>query len=266
MATQNDTASTGTSKNVSKRTRYEVLNRDGFACQYCGGKAPDVKLAIDHVIPVALGGDNKPSNLVTACVDCNAGKGASNPDSDLVQRLSAEAATYALEMANKYAAISQRLADEEAMLHLFDVTWGDQAPVPHDYRQSVRRFHRMGVPPSLVEYAIETAMGANHVYPASKFKYMAGVIYRTLEQEDVSFTLGDKKVRLYTEAEYTARGSQSYQDGAHDWGNYVEAKAQYTDPLARHIDKQSQVAVYQPWDFNCRDWDADARARLEAVA
>jgi hypothetical protein len=29
---------------------------------------------IDHVIPVALGGDNRMSNLVTACAECNLGK------------------------------------------------------------------------------------------------------------------------------------------------------------------------------------------------
>lgn len=34
---------------VSKRTRFEVLRRDGHICQYCGEKAPDVTLHVDHV-------------------------------------------------------------------------------------------------------------------------------------------------------------------------------------------------------------------------
>lgn len=56
---------------VSKRIRFEVLRRDNYTCRYCGGSAPDVKLTVDHVMPVALG---DPTNLVTACKDCNAGK------------------------------------------------------------------------------------------------------------------------------------------------------------------------------------------------
>lgn len=32
-------------------------------------------LEVDHIIPVAKGGDNEPLNLVTSCRDCNRGKG-----------------------------------------------------------------------------------------------------------------------------------------------------------------------------------------------
>ena len=56
---------------ITKRTRYEVLKRDNHACRYCGAVAPDVKLQVDHVIPVALGGTDNPDNLVAACVACN---------------------------------------------------------------------------------------------------------------------------------------------------------------------------------------------------
>lgn len=63
-------------KALSKNTRFEVFKRDLFTCQYCGAKSPDVLLHVDHVHPVAEGGDNSFTNLVTSCVDCNAGKGA----------------------------------------------------------------------------------------------------------------------------------------------------------------------------------------------
>lgn len=59
---------------VSKRLRYEILRRDKFACRYCGAKAPDAPLRVDHVTPVALGGTDDPTNLVTSCEPCNAGK------------------------------------------------------------------------------------------------------------------------------------------------------------------------------------------------
>lgn len=59
---------------ISKRIRFEVFKRDQFTCQYCGRKAPDVVLHVDHVDPVARGGDSSIINLLTACVNCNLGK------------------------------------------------------------------------------------------------------------------------------------------------------------------------------------------------
>lgn len=62
-------------KPISKKLRFEVFKRDGFTCQYCGRMAPDVILEVDHINPVANGGDNDIMNLVTSCRDCNRGKG-----------------------------------------------------------------------------------------------------------------------------------------------------------------------------------------------
>jgi hypothetical protein len=59
---------------IKKSIRFEVFKRDSFTCQYCGQKSPDVVLQIDHITPVAHGGDNDILNLVTACKGCNAGK------------------------------------------------------------------------------------------------------------------------------------------------------------------------------------------------
>ncbi|HPT28696.1 MAG TPA: HNH endonuclease [Bryobacteraceae bacterium] len=61
-------------KAIPKSLRFEVFKRDSFTCQYCGAKAPDVLLHIDHIKPVADGGENDIINLVTACVGCNLGK------------------------------------------------------------------------------------------------------------------------------------------------------------------------------------------------
>lgn len=63
-------------KPVSKKARFEVFKRDGFVCQYCGSTPPRVVLEVDHVNAVANGGGNDLDNLVTACFDCNRGKGA----------------------------------------------------------------------------------------------------------------------------------------------------------------------------------------------
>jgi hypothetical protein len=61
-------------KDLSKRQRFEVFKRDSFTCQYCGESAPDVVLNVDHIIPVAKGGKNAITNLITSCFDCNSGK------------------------------------------------------------------------------------------------------------------------------------------------------------------------------------------------
>jgi hypothetical protein len=60
---------------ISTRLRFEVFKRDRFACQYCGAKAPEAVLHIDHINPVAEGGQTILLNLVTSCRPCNLGKG-----------------------------------------------------------------------------------------------------------------------------------------------------------------------------------------------
>lgn len=62
-------------KPIGKKMRFEVFKRDKFTCQYCGRKAPDVILEVDHIKPVAEGGKNTILNLITSCRDCNRGKG-----------------------------------------------------------------------------------------------------------------------------------------------------------------------------------------------
>jgi len=61
---------------ISKSLRFEIFKRDKFTCQYCGRQIPQVVLEIDHIIPISEGGTDDPNNLITACFDCNRGKGA----------------------------------------------------------------------------------------------------------------------------------------------------------------------------------------------
>src|SRR3990167_2947038 len=56
--------------------RFKILSRDDFKCQYCGHGVEDgTKLVIDHKQPKSKGGNNEETNLITACVECNLGKG-----------------------------------------------------------------------------------------------------------------------------------------------------------------------------------------------
>jgi 5-methylcytosine-specific restriction endonuclease McrA len=59
------------------KLRFEIFKRDFFTCQYCGRNVKDdgIKLHCDHIQPRSKGGRDVPENLVTACLDCNIGKG-----------------------------------------------------------------------------------------------------------------------------------------------------------------------------------------------
>jgi 5-methylcytosine-specific restriction endonuclease McrA len=53
-----------------RELRLEILERDGWTCQVCGGPATQV----DHVIPRVQGGASVPENLRAACAACNQAK------------------------------------------------------------------------------------------------------------------------------------------------------------------------------------------------
>jgi 5-methylcytosine-specific restriction endonuclease McrA len=54
-----------------------VLHRDDYTCQYCGKRVADgAELVVDHIQPYSRGGSSDKDNLITACKDCNVGKGA----------------------------------------------------------------------------------------------------------------------------------------------------------------------------------------------
>ena len=52
--------------------RHNIFKRDQNQCQYCGKTR---ELTLDHLIPRSKGGKFVWTNLVTACLSCNAKKG-----------------------------------------------------------------------------------------------------------------------------------------------------------------------------------------------
>lgn len=108
---------------VSRRLRFEIYRRDGHTCRYCGAMAPDVKLTIDHVIPITLGGTDDPNNLVTACDDCNGGKSSIAPDAPLVTDVAADTLRWrrAIEQARVEFDAERQL--KEQMLEEFKSRW-----------------------------------------------------------------------------------------------------------------------------------------------
>lgn len=66
-------------KRVVRFNRQNVLARDRWKCQYCGGKKPTKDLTYDHVIPRAKGGTTCWENIVSCCKKCNSLKANRTP-------------------------------------------------------------------------------------------------------------------------------------------------------------------------------------------
>ncbi|HXN53250.1 MAG TPA: HNH endonuclease [Candidatus Acidoferrum sp.] len=57
-----------------RENRIKVFERDAYKCRYCRKQLTRFTATLDHVTPVAEGGDNSFENLLTACLDCNSRK------------------------------------------------------------------------------------------------------------------------------------------------------------------------------------------------
>lgn len=173
---------------ISKRLRFEVLRRDNHACRYCGRSAPEVRLTVDHVVPVALGGQDVPENLVAACSDCNAGKSSAAPDSAIVADVAEDALRWrkAMEVANEMAARESATRDAycaEFLDHWNTWTYpggwesGKQKrntfDLPGGWRTKVGELLTAGLPLSDVAEAIDLTMGQRYV--KDEFSYFLGI-------------------------------------------------------------------------------------------
>lgn len=173
---------------VTKRVRYEVLRRDNHQCQYCGGAAPDVVLTVDHVIPVALGGSDDPSNLVAACKDCNAGKTSTAPDSPLVADVDAKAVQWAaaIQLAAEERRIGyEKRAEVESWFLKIWKSWtygGDKKTVyiPSDFGSSIHQFLAAGLEPSDLEELVGVAMRCKT--SKDEWKYFCGCCWKRVRQ------------------------------------------------------------------------------------
>jgi hypothetical protein len=171
---------------VSRRLRFEVLRRDGHTCRYCGAKAPDVALTVDHVIPTTLGGGDEPDNLVAACQPCNAGKTSIAPGSALVDDVEADAIRWAsaLKMAAWYRKIDREVMDEQVAE--FDAAWScwrlgntdELVPREGGWEDSVERFLSLGLTQEEMTKLIRVSM--NKVRGDDAWRYFCGCCWRAV--------------------------------------------------------------------------------------
>jgi len=197
---------------VTKRTRFEVMTRDNHTCRYCGATAPDAKLTIDHVVPVALGGGDDPSNLVAACRDCNAGKSSTTPGQALVADVSAVNVAFAEAMRQASEELFTESAEDQAYLKAFEAawdrqTWGDNMPIT--WRDSILRFKASGLPVDVLITGIGRAVAAPSVTRSERFRYMCGFAWKKVGE------LRDRAAELMAEPEEPTTAAD-WERGYHD--------------------------------------------------
>lgn len=248
---------------VTKRTRFEVLRRDNHTCQYCGAKAPDATLHIDHVMPVALGGDDRPGNLVTACKDCNAGKTSITPDSPLVKGLSDRAAAHVLGMQDKMTKFRADLEGLEEYEEAFMDVWNrwtfkstnEPLPLPLGYKMSLYNWRQIGVPSTVFGLIIPVAHEKYNRFDGLKadllFRYMAGILTNMLDSREVDLSLTEATAAVLTSGEAEELAEKEWSAGADEGTRNALRRAVVNDVLRNHIDQTEPevIEVNADWKF-----------------
>ena len=171
-------------KAISSKTRFDIFKRDSFTCQYCGSTPPVAILHVDHVLAVANGGVNTEDNLVTACSNCNQGKGAVSleivPKSLQEKAAEVKEREAQLKGYSKILEAKRKRLDAETWLIVDELT-GTQA-TEYDRRNlaSIRRFLEQ-LPFHTVLEAAEIA--ATRMKDYRRFRYFCGICWNKVRGE-----------------------------------------------------------------------------------
>jgi hypothetical protein len=187
-------------QSIGKGLRFDIFHRDGFTCQYCGKRPPDVVLELDHIHPVANGGDNDPLNLITSCAECNRGKSAKllgsvapRPDADLkfleVQQEVAEARRY-------LAAKDQREKAYAQVITALDGVWlsaltPEISPTDRQWRVWLTTYAPREIEDAIYKASPKYQAGQFGRWDETAFKkllpYVSGIMKRVREESDGNY-------------------------------------------------------------------------------
>lgn len=167
---------------ISKRLRFEIFKRDGFRCVYCGATPVSSPLHVDHVEPVAAGGESGPENLVTACASCNLGK-SSVPlhDRKFKADMVSEADLDHAQQIREYLEVQREVARARGavvaeLLGYWAERCGGERYLPRDLEGRLRILVKEFEPAKLME-AIDI-VAAKSLGTTSSLKYFHGILRR----------------------------------------------------------------------------------------
>jgi hypothetical protein len=166
--------------------RFEVFKRDGFTCAYCGKHPPEATLEADHIIPVCEGGDDDYENLITACWECNRGKGAKMLEAaprdmpDLEERtallVERERQLRAYQEARDEATTRREAIFNDVRDHWLNI-WGEES-VPHYYMpwdSALRRYIEL-LGAEDVKASMDTARRKFSYLNTTPVRYFIGIL------------------------------------------------------------------------------------------
>lgn len=176
-------------KPIGKKTRFEAFKRDSFTCSYCGKTPPAVVLELDHIIPLAHGGQDDLDNLTTACFDCNRGKGA-RPLDELPESLTDRMALMEekreqLRQFERMMAASRRKVERDISKVEDVLMSGTNHQFTDHFRSSVRMFLSKLALPTLIEAAEKASRWPE---PNARIKYFCGICWRTIKGDGHAFS------------------------------------------------------------------------------
>lgn len=173
-------------KPIGNAKRFKTFQRDGFRCQYCGASPPAVVLHVDHVVAVANGGSNADDNLVTACSNCNHGKGTKSTNQAAMPRDYKLLAADTKERAEQLRAYREHLQMFQNEMHQAvdmvgsrfwceNMTWAQSAST---CRRKVERFiELLGVGEVIEAAKIANAQIPDDGRSNQRFSYFCGVCW-----------------------------------------------------------------------------------------
>ena len=138
-------------------------------------------------MPESLGGNDDPTNLVTACEDCNSGKTSIAPDSPLVEDIDQAAATWNAALAKAQEEAAEQFDQREALIGAFLWSWEEKLPefarLPDDYEQTVVDFYAKGLSLDALDEAMAiTASKRGAISQAQMWSYFCGICWNKLRE------------------------------------------------------------------------------------
>jgi hypothetical protein len=190
---------------ISLKLRFEIFKRDGFTCQYCGRKTPEVILEVEHIIPLSKGGTDESDNLTTSCFECNRGKGKSLLDTVLKDRDIHDETILLAErefQLAEYNYIKKKIRErenkeiQELMDYFSSKIHGEPASAARDefpgylVRQCLKTMSYIDIYELIdvsVDITSKDSKGDNHTVAAAK--YLSAILRNKLKEKKISTTL-----------------------------------------------------------------------------